>query len=157
FHRPTSAISAEVRAALEAFPWPGNIRQLENVLQQAVLLSTSPELRPSDLPPAIQEHAARALGTPPERDSLASNRDAHERKLIHQVLVECNYNCVAAARKLNVSRTTLYKKMKKFGWLKRVRVGRRRSNSRNPAPTARSGAPPLPQPPVAGSLEPPAR
>src|SRR5262249_27321868 len=82
FHRPRPAIRAEVRAALEAFHWPGNIRQLENVLQQAVLFSAGPELRPSDLPPLIQAHAARGLGMPPEKHSLALNRDAHERELI---------------------------------------------------------------------------
>src|SRR5438132_655715 len=58
FGKELFAISPEAMAALESFPWPGNIRQLENVVQQAVLVSSGPELLPEHLPPAVQECAA---------------------------------------------------------------------------------------------------
>ena len=48
------SIHPDVIAALEAFPWPGNIRQLENVVQQAVLVSTGPELRIEHLAPLVR-------------------------------------------------------------------------------------------------------
>jgi DNA-binding NtrC family response regulator len=116
FRRPPMTIRAEARAALEAYPWPGNIRQLENVLQNAVLFSSGPELLLRHLPKPVQEHAADAGGAAAEDDgSLSINRDLHERNLIQQALIESNYNCSTAARRLKVSRTTLYKKIKKYG------------------------------------------
>src|SRR5205085_10982316 len=59
FHKEPVAIADEARAALEAYPWPGNIRQLENVVQNAVLFSTGPALRLKHLPQPLQEHALR--------------------------------------------------------------------------------------------------
>jgi DNA-binding NtrC family response regulator len=116
FRRPPLTISAEARAALEAFPWPGNIRQLENVLQNAVLFSSGPELLLRHLPKPVQEAALDRRRPAVEDDgSLSLNRDLHERSLLHKTLLECGYNCSVAARTLKVSRTTLYKKIKKYG------------------------------------------
>ena len=57
FRKELFDISAEAMAAFEAFPWPGNLRQLENAIQQSVLLSSGPELLPQHLPPAVREYA----------------------------------------------------------------------------------------------------
>jgi DNA-binding NtrC family response regulator len=57
FNRDVRDVSGEVMACLEALPWPGNIRQLENVVQQAVLVSAGPELRIEHLPEAVREDA----------------------------------------------------------------------------------------------------
>src|SRR5262249_45344980 len=62
FRKDLFDVSPEAMAALEAFPWPGNIRQLENVMQHAVLVSTGPELLLQHLPQPVQEHAALAAG-----------------------------------------------------------------------------------------------
>lgn len=111
------AVSEEARVALEAFPWPGNIRQLENVVQSAVLFGTGPLLRIEHLPQTLQEHALRrqraAPGGLPD-GSLDLNRDIHERCLIRKTLADCDYNCSKAAKVLKVSRTTLYKKIQKY-------------------------------------------
>ena len=48
--------------ALEGYPWPGNIRQLENVIQQAVLVSSGPELLLTHLPQPVQEYATLTNG-----------------------------------------------------------------------------------------------
>src|SRR5207302_3764165 len=61
FQKDLFDISPEALAALESFPWPGNIRQLENVMQHAVLVSTGPELLVQHLPQPVQDHAAAAL------------------------------------------------------------------------------------------------
>ncbi len=58
WHKGIFAIHAEALAALKAFAWPGNIRQLENVLQQAVLFCKGTELLPQHLPPRIRELSA---------------------------------------------------------------------------------------------------
>jgi transcriptional regulator with PAS, ATPase and Fis domain len=115
FHKEPMAIGPEAQAALEAFPWPGNIRQLDNVIQNAVLFSTGPVLQLKHLPQPVQEHALRASGSGAPDGSLGGSREVHERALIQRTLVECDYNCSSAAKTLKVSRTTLYKKIKKYG------------------------------------------
>src|SRR5262249_33789268 len=121
FHREPMAIADEARAALEAYPWPGNIRQLENVIQNAVLFATGGKLLLRHLAQPIQEHALSgqnaALGRPAD-GSLSLQGDIHERSVIHKTLADCEYTCSKAARVLKVSRATLYRKMRKYGFEK---------------------------------------
>jgi len=116
FAKELFAISPEAIAALEAFPWPGNIRQLENVIQQAVLMSQGPELLWPHLPRLVQEHAEAGYsrnGAP--KDSLAQSREEVERCTIQRALMKHGYTRSRAASALGISRVTLYKKMKKYG------------------------------------------
>jgi DNA-binding NtrC family response regulator len=118
FRKPLRDISPEGLAALEAFPWPGNIRQLENAVQQAVLLSNGPCLLLEHLPPPIRDYVPAPQPrpqTPPNDDSLLHSREQVERSVIQRALANCNYSRVRAASALGVSRVTLYKKMKKYG------------------------------------------
>ncbi|MFO0810238.1 MAG: sigma-54 dependent transcriptional regulator [Gemmataceae bacterium] len=126
-------IAPSALAALEAFHWPGNIRQLENVIQQAVLVSNGPELTVDDLPPLSDRCSSSACSngsmassgfghTTPTHDTramgdttLLRNRAAYERTLILQTLENCQYNRSSAARALGISRVTLYKKIKQYG------------------------------------------
>ncbi len=116
FRKHLFDISAEAMAALEVFPWPGNIRQLENVIQQAVLVSSGSELVLSHLPPSVQKTPTlqTANGQGPNT-SLAHNREEVERIIIQRALVNCHNNRTEAAIALGISRVTLYKKMKKYG------------------------------------------
>jgi DNA-binding NtrC family response regulator len=116
FHKDLFDISTEAMDALESFPWPGNIRQLENVMQHAVLVSTGAELLLEHLPQPLQAHAALNKGDgnlPP--DTLVHNREVIERNVIQRALVNNGYSRARAAEALNISRVTLYKKMKKYG------------------------------------------
>jgi transcriptional regulator with PAS, ATPase and Fis domain len=117
FRKNLFDISKEAMAALETFSWPGNIRQLENVIQQAVLVSTGPELLLSHLPPSVQKQQTLAKTAPGNAfaSSLAQNREEAERIIIKRALDECNNNRTEAAQTLGISRVTLYKKMKKYG------------------------------------------
>ncbi len=119
FHKGPLGISAGALAALEAFPWPGNIRQLENVVQQAVLMCTGPEILLQHLPqPVRQSHPSPAAATPPApspASSLSEHRELHERRIIERALEEANQCRSQAAQALGVSRVTLYNKMKKYG------------------------------------------
>jgi two-component system, NtrC family, response regulator HydG len=109
-------ISPEAMAALEAFPWPGNIRQLENVVQQAVLVSSGHELLVSHLPHPVQEYAnTRSRDKTPSDDSLFHTRELAERTIIQRALSSCGYRLARAAKILGISRVTLYKKMRKYG------------------------------------------
>jgi transcriptional regulator with PAS, ATPase and Fis domain len=116
FRKDLYDISPVAMAALKSFSWPGNIRQLENVIQQAVLVCHGPTLLPEHLPHPLLEQAT--LGPEqrfPRVDSLLHNRELLERSSIHRALVNSGYSRARAASALGVSRVTLYKKMKKYG------------------------------------------
>ena len=116
FRKELFDVRPETLAALEAFSWPGNIRQLENVIQHAVLVSTGRELLLQHLPPPILDEAASSH----PRDaamasSLRHNRELLEHNLIQRVLADNGYSLHRTAHTLGISRVTLYKKMKKYG------------------------------------------
>jgi transcriptional regulator with PAS, ATPase and Fis domain len=125
FHKGLFAIGPEAVRCLEAFPWPGNIRQLENALQQAVLVSTGPQLLREHLPVSVREPpqppavAAAGPPRPAAPGSLAGHRDEQERLAIERALAQAD-NCRSrAAHALGISRVTLYNKMKKYGLTRR--------------------------------------
>jgi DNA-binding NtrC family response regulator len=119
FNKGLFDIHAEAMAALEAFSWPGNLRQLENVLQHAVLVSSGPELLVEHLPATVQAAALPCIS--PEdssNESLHHQRDMIERNVIQRALMSNGYSRTRAADSLGISRVTLYKKMKKYGLMK---------------------------------------
>jgi two-component system response regulator HydG len=113
------AVSPEVLRALEAFPWPGNIRQLENVVQQAVLTANGYELKLHHLPPLVYSQLDSPLINSPFPVSvggtLKQSRESTERANILRALEKAGQSRTRAAQILGVSRVTLYKKMKKYG------------------------------------------
>jgi DNA-binding NtrC family response regulator len=120
FQKELFDVSPEALAALESFPWPGNIRQLENVMQHAVLVSAGSELLSHHLPQPVQDHAALANANgnglaASGVDTLHHQRDAIERNVIQRALANHGYSRARAADALGISRVTLYKKMKKYG------------------------------------------
>jgi two-component system response regulator HydG len=96
--------------ALLAFDYPGNVRQLEHVIQRAVAISPATLLEPADLPEEIV--APRAPAAPAER-SVAAARERAEREMIVTTLARHHGEVSAAARELQVSRTTMWRMMKK--------------------------------------------
>lgn len=115
-------VCPEALRALEAFPWPGNIRQLENVVQQAVLTSAGGELKLHHLPPQVlarDDTRASTLPMPGNFDgTLKQTREATERANILRALEKSNQSRTRAAQLLGVSRVTLYKKMKAYKLLR---------------------------------------
>jgi transcriptional regulator with PAS, ATPase and Fis domain len=114
----TPALSSEALAALRAYAWPGNIRELRAVIERAVLLSSDGVVRPHDLtleaiPAAIPPSAAAASSVTHalngDRDDLA------ERQQIAQALAQCGGNQSRAARLLGMSRNTLIARIEKYG------------------------------------------
>ncbi|CAD7781590.1 Transcriptional regulatory protein ZraR [Candidatus Methanoperedenaceae archaeon GB37] len=89
------------------YDWPGNVRELENVVYQVTILAKKEVISRNLLPPHI-------IGYTKKDASLAE----YEKKLILEVLKECNWNKHKAARRLSISRSTLYSKMKKYGLIK---------------------------------------
>jgi PAS domain S-box-containing protein len=105
--------AANAMEALMEYEWPGNVRQLENAISHAVILVQGEVIRKRHLPRFLRERVTTFVST-----SLAQN----ERHLILRVLQECNWNKHDAARRLQVSRSTLYSKLRRYGLEK---IGRR--------------------------------
>lgn len=123
FKKELFDISRRAIDALEAYPWPGNIRQLENAIQQAVLVSSGPELLFDHLPQQVREHVpateAAARVRPDAPLDMRDNREAAERTLILRALANHGNNRSRAANALGISRVTLYKKMKAYGLMEK--------------------------------------
>ncbi|MBK7642507.1 MAG: sigma-54-dependent Fis family transcriptional regulator [Planctomycetes bacterium] len=110
FARGPVALAEETRRKLLSWPWPGNIRELRNALERAVLLSEGAQIQP--------EHLFPDAPPTPRRPSAASSERSlrgMERSLIEQVLAETGGNRSEAARVLGVNRATLYNKLKSYG------------------------------------------
>jgi len=114
--------------ALAQYPWPGNIRELENVIERAVLFCDTQKLRAADLPPEIRGIPAMANVPLPQADLQAAlagegGLKGHvkvamsrlERELVSRALQQTNGNVTHAARLLKISRKGLQLKMKELG------------------------------------------
>jgi DNA-binding NtrC family response regulator len=88
--------------------WKGNIRELRNVIEKAVLLSENRILKPAD----FVINSSSQLN---EGDIQEFNLEAHEKKVIARALEKFGYNKKLTARELGINRTTLYNKLKKHG------------------------------------------
>ncbi len=117
YARPVLRIAADAMAALESFDWPGNVRQLFNALEFAVVHAEGGELRRHHLPPEVLAVGASPPATTGKPAALtryyrmpASAEE--EQVLIRSVLAECGGNRAEAARRLGMSRTTLWKRLK---------------------------------------------
>jgi two-component system, NtrC family, response regulator HydG len=102
-------------AALEvltAYAYPGNVRQLEHIIQRAVATVRSSEITPDDLP---DELLAEPALPPPAEGTVAAAREKAEREMIVATLARHGGEIGAAARELQVSRTTMWRLMKKHG------------------------------------------
>jgi DNA-binding NtrC family response regulator len=90
--------------------WAGNVRELENAIERAVLVSKTGEIQPVDLPESIREE-----GAPPQEFTIPPHRTLAEieKMAILQTLQRTNWNKQEAAQILGLYRPTLYSKMKK--------------------------------------------
>lgn len=119
--RSIEGISFDALEALQAYDWPGNIRQLRNTIERAVTLCRGEVLDVPDLPPAIRTAAVRAGQQPPQaangetRNQLDVARQHGERQRILQALAKHDNNRTRVAKELGISRVALYKKLHKFG------------------------------------------
>ena len=107
--KPARVFSSEAMAAMEAYEWPGNIRELKAVVEHAVVLGRGEELALKDLPASL-----RALNSP---TALAEgmNLAQIEAAMIRKALSECGENRTLAAKKLGISRRTLHRHLSELG------------------------------------------
>jgi len=107
YHRPLTSISDDAAERLREYRWNGNIRELQNCIEKAVILSDGKTLSVRDL--QLEQ---------PQRTSAATIREvseAEEERLIRDAMERTGGNISAAAKILGVSRPTLYAKLKKYG------------------------------------------
>jgi DNA-binding NtrC family response regulator len=107
-----SRCSDDAWELLSGYSYPGNVRQLEHIIQRAVAIARGPALEPDDLPEEVVAPAVPA--TAPE-GSVAAARERADRETILATLARHEGEIGAAARDLQVSRTTMWRLMKKYG------------------------------------------
>ncbi|WP_296188570.1 sigma-54-dependent Fis family transcriptional regulator [Pseudomonas sp. UBA1879] len=105
-------IDADARAALMGFNWPGNVRQMRNVLRTLAALCEDGVIGVSDLPQVICQRAAQKVDAPELSDSPL---ECAERSALIATLDAQRWHMTHAARELGVSRNTLYRKLRKHG------------------------------------------
>ena len=108
----SSTCSAAAMDILSAYGYPGNVRQLEHIVQRAVATARSSELTPDDLP---EELLADPSSPAPAEGTVAAARERAEREMIVATLARHHGEIGAAARELQISRTTMWRLMKKHG------------------------------------------
>lgn len=119
-----TSFTPDALQTLQLAPWPGNVRQLENVIERAVVFCGNRTIDKEDLPPAIQRQAEAAAPTllapahsatqnlpQPLKDSLG----IAERLILEQALQHCGGNRERAAKVLGINRSTLFAKLRRHG------------------------------------------
>jgi two-component system, NtrC family, response regulator AtoC len=122
-----ASITPEAIERLIAYQWPGNIRELENLMERTMLFCEGPAIRVSDLPVEVTGASPSAAATSPAGDeggrpapeslkeAVRAETERVERELIQKALDATGGNVTQAARKLKISRKSLQTKMKELG------------------------------------------
>jgi len=113
-NKKITRVSPSAMNLLQQQPWAGNVRELENAVERAMVVAQEPEIREQDFVFKSAMPAAAANGNGPR--SLEEIEKSH----ILRVLEQCNWNQTHAAEVLEIDRVTLHHKMKKYGWSKPV-------------------------------------
>jgi transcriptional regulator with GAF, ATPase, and Fis domain len=120
YKRERKTISKDAQRRLQAYSWPGNVRQLEHVLLNAWVMSEEPELAPDDfeIPDGFKtlterERSPSVLRAPKKGTTSQHRRDERER--IIEALRSCNWNRVKAAELSGIPRRTFYRRLREYG------------------------------------------
>ncbi len=112
FKKPIKFISPEAMNVLLTYSWPGNVRELQNTIEYACTFATPPKIVSEDLPEAVLGRNTRVISSISKKSlSLAEC----ERDYILQVLRETNWHQKKACEILEISKATLYRRLKEYG------------------------------------------
>jgi two-component system, NtrC family, response regulator AtoC len=116
--RPVRAVAEEVFNVLHRHPWPGNVRQLRNAAERAVVMADGEILLPQHLPADIlhppEAHSANGTGPAPSEPPLVTLEEM-EKRMIRRALRETGNNVTVAAERLGIHRNTLRRKITDYG------------------------------------------
>ncbi len=110
FGKRIRGVDPEAMEILVHYPFPGNVRELENIIERAVALGDHETIRSTDLPPDLQKLSISSA----DIDDWPSLEEK-EREYIRQVLLKTRHHKTAAAEILKIPRTTLWRKIKRYG------------------------------------------
>jgi transcriptional regulator with GAF, ATPase, and Fis domain len=123
--KEVTGIDDDALACLKAYPWPGNIRQLENVIERAVVVADKPIISVDELPPEVcgglphlhlgevENGEGEANGSVVQAERR--ERERREREMVVRALAAAGGNKAEAARALGMARSTLLSRMKRLG------------------------------------------
>lgn len=114
--KEVAGFTPEALHLLQRYTWPGNIRELKNIVRRSVLLCNASKVHLDHLPQEIQRHSPQPTETDiTDSSDLKAIQHQTERQLIEETLKKVRYNKSEAARLLNIDRKTLYNKIKQYG------------------------------------------
>ncbi|MCR8559411.1 sigma-54 dependent transcriptional regulator [Mucilaginibacter sp. BJC16-A38] len=112
--RHVTDIAPDAKGILHKYDWPGNLRELKNVIKRMVLLSPGEIAGADTLPDEMLFAVSNNIPQNRESDLKAQN-EVHEKQLIQKTLIQVKYNKSKAAKLLNIDRKTLYSKIERYG------------------------------------------
>jgi DNA-binding NtrC family response regulator len=114
--RRANGVDNAAMRCLMAAPWKGNVRELDNVLERAVILGDGPVLGTDDLPPGLGDEGSRGADSDPvDSEDLRASMRAYEREHIRRVLGRHPDDKREAARRLGLGLSSLYRKLEELG------------------------------------------
>ncbi len=111
--RNYKGVDSATMKLLMSLPWKGNVRELDNVIEHAMILGSGEWITVRDLPRALQQDAG-VVSELPDTDNLREAVRAFEKAHIQSVLAKCNQDKKQAAQRLGVSLSSLYRKMEEL-------------------------------------------
>jgi DNA-binding NtrC family response regulator len=114
--REIYGIADDALAVMQRYAWPGNVRELENAIERAVVLAKGRQITLDDLPPKVVAGAPAATSIAAYQPlPLKTALEQPEKQIIEAALRANGWNRQRTAEQLEINRTTLYKKMKRYG------------------------------------------
>ena len=112
-NKQIEGIAPDALELLMAYNWPGNVRELENAIERAVVLATTSEITPKDLPNTVRSIGEKKIYE--SDNTLSSWIEKLEEEALRNALLENGGNISQTAKKLGIGRATIYRKAKKYG------------------------------------------